>query len=764
MQEIISIPNSSLAEVERQELDQVVDLVLKRVENNRPLINKLVLDSVTAITTSSAHSRGLDEQSFVKRFLNNVTGKNGKIQSRINFNLSNAQYLSQQLMIKLAEQNLLTFDLLTTVNTKLNKMILDIDGEFNEIYQALVRFVRTIRSRLVEVDQRLDKVERNLSLLQWNTTIEYKMYDGKEYPDLDPFTKIICIANDFYHQTSGDYSTDDLMILKSTLKEVDIDIREKISTKEFYEYIIAQPQLIDRLFYDIDLKGLEKIEPYEAPLIKGVEKYKAITSSEAYVYETIASQMKKLNLPIEKDKILLSIVEEYLSQTTDTDLDKETNLFDFVMEILVYLDMINKADELEFVITEDDLKSYSEAAIDASQNEGNQESPYSDERIVEEYSQEGDVFPVKVLDHMPSLKWFLDFDAIYKDSIISPPVVSNGVVYIVTCEHLFAIDLQTRREIWKVGFDWGRHVSSLNLWEEKAFVGSSRGLFAFDAKAGGKLWGIEHDIAVGIHLDPLVYKDTIYYAVSTGSYNIENNNVFAIDCNTGQVKWENRVIHKGSLQDYVFKVSPTIGDNSVYFVGSSYLGQSEESYIAAYNLVTGEQQWASYLPDSIEVKPTYKDGKIYFKGSSNIYIVDSSTGDELFAWPVRNSFRFNSVEVKGTTVIYEDNNIFKARDINSGKVKWSFEVIQVDEDGYEESLRICPSPIIAGNALYFGMSDTDDNSYLYAIDIETGKEKWKYTITEKDKDNYALSLSRPPLIAEQMLIYVMEDRKLYVLE
>lgn len=53
----------------------------------------------------------------------------------------------------------------------------------------------------MSLEARLAKVERNVNVLTWQTTVEYKDFNGTEYVDLDSISKIVCLARDFYEVT-----------------------------------------------------------------------------------------------------------------------------------------------------------------------------------------------------------------------------------------------------------------------------------------------------------------------------------------------------------------------------------------------------------------------------------------------------------------------------------------------------------------------------------------------------------------------------------
>ncbi|WP_413305767.1 ribosomal protein L7/L12 [Bacillus sp. 1P10SD] len=344
MGELLTVKtNTELKESDKAEIDRLIEQTIAWHSKNGAMIIKLTMDSVTALTASESRAKELAQQSFFKRAWNNLTGKNQKIRAQIDVDVSRVQYASQQMIQKLAEQNLLTFDLITAVNNKLNTLVLEIDEEFNQIYRVLGAFFKQTRSDVVQLENRLDKVERNLELLNWKATIEYQMYDGKEYAYLPDMEKIICIANDFLHKTKGIWSTTDLMLLKSTLAELGLSIKQSISARSFYQSLSEKPILIERLFDGISLDSLLAVEPYQAPVLKGIEKTLKLHSEEKYILESVKEQLHLAGVSCNERDIQLSLVHQYLKNHAYMNSDVEVNLFDFVVELLVDLNMIHTA-------------------------------------------------------------------------------------------------------------------------------------------------------------------------------------------------------------------------------------------------------------------------------------------------------------------------------------------------------------------------------------------------------------------------------------
>ncbi|MBP3816716.1 MAG: hypothetical protein J6H31_00310 [Butyrivibrio sp.] len=187
--ELSIIEAEVLTDSEKNDITRNIERIIAQHKNNRQEINRLVFESVAAMTEADEAQNELSGKGFFRRFIGSITGSNQKLQNKINSNRAAAQYASQQTLQKLAEQNLMTFDLITAVNNKLNASVNAINDEFKNIYAGLSKFLKYNRSELARIEARLDNVERNVSLLTWQNSIEYQEFDGEEYVSMDDTKK-----------------------------------------------------------------------------------------------------------------------------------------------------------------------------------------------------------------------------------------------------------------------------------------------------------------------------------------------------------------------------------------------------------------------------------------------------------------------------------------------------------------------------------------------------------------------------------------------
>lgn len=170
----LSIVNSDLVTINDQNyFNRQIDLLIDKYKGNRQQINKLVFESVACLTEADRKQNILNNKSQFGNLIGIFTGSNRKLQKAIEQNHANAQYLAQQILKQMAEQNLLAFDLLATVNNKLNYHVASLNGEIEKIYIGLNKFFKLYQNQMIQTEVRLNKLERNVNLLTWSNSIEY---------------------------------------------------------------------------------------------------------------------------------------------------------------------------------------------------------------------------------------------------------------------------------------------------------------------------------------------------------------------------------------------------------------------------------------------------------------------------------------------------------------------------------------------------------------------------------------------------------------
>ena len=359
----LSVVNADvLTEDEKKELDKSIENIILAHKENRQEINRLVFESVAAMTEADSAQTELSKKGMFSRFIGGITGSNQKLQNKINENRALAQYASQQTLQKLAEQNLMSFDLITAVNNKLNASMNAVNNEFKEIYAGLNKFLKYNRNALVRVEMRLERVEQNVNLLTWQNSIEYLEYEGEEYRDMDVTKKIVCLTRDFYEITKGKWSTSDLLLLKTAMSTIDIQPRDQVNYYGVLREISRNKKLKNKLLGNADIRPIE--DPAYLISMGTMEKLDALEERESYIVDTVMGYMNQNNIQAKREDVCDSLTYNYLKERADVNLDMNVDSYDLILDLLYNIKQA-EADNLLMMPIGEQEKKLNEALNEA---------------------------------------------------------------------------------------------------------------------------------------------------------------------------------------------------------------------------------------------------------------------------------------------------------------------------------------------------------------------------------------------------------------
>jgi uncharacterized protein len=320
---------------EQTELEKHIDDVIAAHKNNRREINRLVFECTSALTAADDASHELASKGFFSRFIGAITGSNKRLQDKINRNTRAAQYASQVTMQKLAEQNLMTVDLLTAVNNKLNASIDAVNEKFKEQFVALGKFILKNRGDMISLSLRMDKVEWNVKLLNWQASVESLKLNGVEYSDLDDTGKIVCLARDFYDLTGGSWTTSDLLLLKAAMGQIGMAPKKKINIFDTLKMIADTPVLQEKLLNHHGIKPIS--DPSYLISMGTLEKLNALADKERYVVDVMAANYKNHGVTMGADEIRGDLAKDYMRQQANVNLNTHVGAYDFMLDLLYNL-------------------------------------------------------------------------------------------------------------------------------------------------------------------------------------------------------------------------------------------------------------------------------------------------------------------------------------------------------------------------------------------------------------------------------------------
>ena len=320
---------------EQTELEKQIDHVIAAHKNNRREINRLVFECTSALTAADDASHELASKGFFSRFIGAITGSNKRLQDKINRNMRAAQYASQVTMQKLAEQNLMTVDLLTAVNNKLNAPIDAVNEKFKEQFVILGKFILKTRGDMISLSLRMDKAEWNVKLLNWQASVEYLKLNGVEYSDLDDAGKIVCLARDFYDLTGGNWTTSDLLLLKAAMGQIGMAPKKEMNIFDTLKTIADTPVLQEKLLNHHGIKPIS--DPSYLISMGTLEKLNTLADKDRYVVDVMAANYKSHGVAMGADEIRGDLAKDYMRQQANVNLNTNVGAYDFLLDLLYNL-------------------------------------------------------------------------------------------------------------------------------------------------------------------------------------------------------------------------------------------------------------------------------------------------------------------------------------------------------------------------------------------------------------------------------------------
>ena len=332
------------------------------------------------------------------------------------------------------------------------------------------------------------------------------------------------------------------------------------------------------------------------------------------------------------------------------------------------------------------------------------------------------------------LRWRQGWESQIHDCARSKPVVSDGIVYVVSsCEDckvawdgdvhttgdVSALDASTGRLLWR----YERGAWDESSWpvvsDGRVYLASTGGrVTALDGITGTVLWQYKapNYLVGGVPSidEPVVSRGVVYFR--------ENSDLSALDAVTGRLLWRYEAEDAGPSSELVVS-------RGVVYAGFS------DGYTYAVDAGTGDLLWRSEtgglrrpLFDSFRGSSPVVSGGVVYTGSvtypgcvgacRQVSALAASTGELLWQYEVHWSVEFSPIVSRGVvyaTSRHSGGGHVYALDAVTGALLWQFDAF-IDDQRWS-------SPVVSGDIVYFKTGLRE--SSLYALDAETGALRWE---------------------------------------
>ncbi len=292
----------------------------------------------------------------------------------------------------------------------------------------------------------------------------------------------------------------------------------------------------------------------------------------------------------------------------------------------------------------------------------------------------------------------------------------------------------------------GTILSSPVLYDGIVYIGADKGFFALNANSGKEVWSIPIKNG-GVKSSACIADGFVYF-------NGEDGYLYSVEAKTGKVKW------KSAPKGYWGKAvpySPGVAYGLVFSLGSGG--------IAGFDVETGKEV---YLTSGGIVKTAgvCTDGKYFYglsAGGTSFQVTTIETGLPYkgFNTPALSYCRATpalangkaygtSVALIGTMVAYPKLGVF---DTENKKFKAVGAYIEPHKKSQDRKATFA-SPTIWGGKVYVGC----DSGYMYSFDDKTLEPKWNFNVGSPVRASASVSKQ------DGILYFPAFDGKLYALD
>jgi outer membrane protein assembly factor BamB len=206
-----------------------------------------------------------------------------------------------------------------------------------------------------------------------------------------------------------------------------------------------------------------------------------------------------------------------------------------------------------------------------------------------------------------------------------------------------------------------------------------------------------------LEFSPIVVRSTVYVMSNDAK-------VFAINSETGNIKWKTRI---GKLS----ASSPAFAHKRLYVT------TLEPGHAVALNARTGKVEWRRELPGRSESSPVVQGGRVYFGAESGeVFALDEEKGKVAWLVQTGGNVKAGPALHDGTLFVGNYSGQMYAIRAKDGAVRWTSSDLGA---GLGRSGRFYSTPAVAFGRVYAGNAD----GRVYSFEERTGDLAWSQSLS-----------------------------------
>jgi len=277
------------------------------------------------------------------------------------------------------------------------------------------------------------------------------------------------------------------------------------------------------------------------------------------------------------------------------------------------------------------------------------------------------------------------------NAIEGAPVIVNGIVYVASLDkHMYALDLITGKQKWKVKL--GAMKASPSVKGDRIYVGNLDGKFyCLKIADGSTVWTFEADGEI------------------TAAANFHGNNIIvgSHDSSLYCYNADGKKVWDAKVDGPIAAAAAIVGDQT-FATGCS------DGILSVFDARNGKALGSIDLGGQGVATASVANDRVYMSMVSNqVVAADLKTLKKLWAFeaPKRQQPFYSSTAVAGNLVIAgsRDTKVYGI-DATTGKETWHFTTAG----------QVNASPVIIGERVYVGCES--DEGHFYVLNLKTGKK------------------------------------------
>ena len=301
----------------------------------------------------------------------------------------------------------------------------------------------------------------------------------------------------------------------------------------------------------------------------------------------------------------------------------------------------------------------------------------------------------------------------------STPLIDGNIVYFGTTKgDFFAIDKNGGKTKWKINTGHPINSSAATRSEKLFFTDNSQTLFCFNKITGKKIW----DFRMGAKID-YPWRFDYYYSspVLFGNMLIvgsDDGHLYCVSQADGKLQWK-------------FKSKGLVRSTAAVWNGLALFGDTEGIFYAI-DVTTGREKWIykvngaaldleefGFDRKAILGAPVIHQNRIIFGARDGFLYCLDAEGKQLWTVDHQVSWVISTVAVKDSFVVTgtSDGRFVQAVNLNTGKELWKF----------RPNTLFWSSPLIVNDRVYAGGFD----GVMYSLDLPTGHRVSQFCTADK---------------------------------